>query len=86
MGEIIDGKKVSEFIREDLKKKVSRLKEEYNIIPCLYAVLVGNDPASNTYVGYKKKACESLGMISEIKRLPENVTQDELIKIGRAHV
>lgn len=79
MGEIIDGKKVSEFIKEDVKKKVSRLKGEYGIIPCLYAVLVGDDPASNTYVKNKKKACESLGMISEIKRLPENTTHDKLM-------
>lgn len=78
----IDGKLVAASIRDGLVARISKLKAQ-NVIPGLAAVLVGNDPASETYVKAKARACEKLGMYSEVIRKPETLTQDELIEIVR---
>ena len=57
MAQIIDGKLISQQIKDELKEKVAKLKEEGKEI-CLAVIQVGNDPASTVYVGNKKKACE----------------------------
>jgi len=77
---IIDGKVVSESIRDALKPRLKSLKDK-GVIPGLAAVLVGNDPASETYVNSKAKACEKLGMYSEVIRQPASLSQNDLIKI-----
>ncbi|KAB3537385.1 bifunctional methylenetetrahydrofolate dehydrogenase/methenyltetrahydrofolate cyclohydrolase FolD [Alkaliphilus pronyensis] len=81
MAKIIDGKVISKDIREDISKHVSDLKEKHNITPGLAVVIVGNDPASHTYVGMKEKACTSVGMYSEVHRLPEETTQEQLLHL-----
>ncbi|SCY98697.1 bifunctional methylenetetrahydrofolate dehydrogenase/methenyltetrahydrofolate cyclohydrolase FolD [Alkaliphilus peptidifermentans] len=78
---VIDGKAISKEIREGISKEVSEIKEKFNITPGLAVVIVGNDPASHTYVGMKEKSCTSVGMYSEVHRLPEETTQEELLQL-----
>lgn len=63
MAQIIDGKKISQDIKDELKEKVTALKEE-GMEPALAVIQVGNDPASSVYVRNKKKACEYIGIRS----------------------
>ena len=78
MPQIIDGKAISNAIKEELKDKVVKLKAEGTSI-CLAVIQVGNDPASGVYVGNKKKACAYIGIDSLAYELPEETTQDELL-------
>ena len=80
MAQIIDGKKISTEIKDELKAEVAKLKEEGK--ECALAVIqVGNDPASSVYVGNKKRACEYIGIRSLAYELPEETTEDELLAI-----
>jgi methylenetetrahydrofolate dehydrogenase (NADP+)/methenyltetrahydrofolate cyclohydrolase len=81
MGEIIDGKKVSEHIRAQIADGVEKLKSETGVTPGLAAVLVGDDPASEIYVRNKRKACANAGMYSEEHKLPAETTEEELLKL-----
>lgn len=80
MAFIIDGKAISDQIKAELKDKVAAYKAEGREIT-LAVIQVGNDPASSVYVGNKKKACENIGVRSLSFELPEETTQDELIKL-----
>ena len=80
MAEIIDGKKISTELKDEVKEKVAALKEN-GIDVTLAVILVGNDPASTVYVGNKKKACEYTGIISKSFELPEETTEEELLKL-----
>ena len=75
---IIDGRKMSAEIREELKEKVKKLKEG-GITPGLGGIIVGEDPGSVTYVGLKSKACEEVGINAESLKLTEDVKQKELM-------
>ena len=77
---IIDGKKVSEEIQGEIAAEVRKLKSAGKKIPHLAAILVGNDGASETYVGGKVKACERVGFRSTLVRLPDTVSESELLK------
>ncbi|MCR5201992.1 MAG: bifunctional methylenetetrahydrofolate dehydrogenase/methenyltetrahydrofolate cyclohydrolase FolD [Lachnospiraceae bacterium] len=77
---IIDGKKISAEIKDELKVKVSELNKE-GINPCLAVILVGDDPASHVYVNNKKKACEYIGIKSLSYELPEDTKEEELIEL-----
>ncbi len=77
---LIDGKKVSMRIREEIKKEVAELKEK-GINPCLSVVLVGSDMASRTYVNNKKKACAEVGILSKEFLLPDEASEEELLEI-----
>ena len=57
MGKLIDGKKISSDIREELKVKIAKLQEEKGVTPGLAVILVGDDPASQVYVRNKERAC-----------------------------
>ncbi|PIN68550.1 bifunctional methylenetetrahydrofolate dehydrogenase/methenyltetrahydrofolate cyclohydrolase FolD [Candidatus Woesearchaeota archaeon CG11_big_fil_rev_8_21_14_0_20_43_8] len=74
---VIDGKTIAESIRNGLKKRINAS----SVKPCLAVVLVGEDPASKIYVRLKKKACEEIGIISLEHRMPEETTQDELLRL-----
>lgn len=74
---LIDGKAVSASMRESIRKETSELPEK----PGLAVILVGDDPASQTYVKNKKKACDECGFYSEEYRLPAETTQDELLAL-----
>lgn len=80
MAQIIDGKLISQQIKDELKEKVASLKEEGKEI-CLAVIQVGNDPASTVYVGNKKKACEYIGIKSLAYEVPEETTEEELLGI-----
>ena len=78
MAQLIDGKKISAEIREEIKVKTAVFAEKYGYLPGLAVVIVGENPASQVYVRNKKKACEQVGFYSEVHELPESTTQDEL--------
>ena len=78
MAEIIDGKKISQEIKDEVKSKVEALKED-GIEVTLAVILVGNDPASGVYVNNKKKACEYTGMKSLSYELPADTKEEELL-------
>lgn len=80
MAQIIDGKAISAQIKEEVKEKVEKLKEEGKDVT-LAVILVGSDPASSVYVGNKKKACEYTGMRSLSYELPEETTEEELLSL-----
>ena len=80
MAEIIDGKKISQEIKDEVKDKVEHLKED-GIEVTLAVILVGNDPASGVYVNNKKKACEYTGMKSLSYELPEETKEEELLEL-----
>lgn len=80
MAKIIDGKIISSKIRENLKCKVEKLKEN-NIFVSLAVIIVGNDPASRTYVNNKKKACSEIGLISEEYVFDENTRESEILNL-----
>jgi methylenetetrahydrofolate dehydrogenase (NADP+)/methenyltetrahydrofolate cyclohydrolase len=80
MAELIDGKKISKDIKDETKEKVAALLEK-GIETSLAVILVGNDPASSVYVANKKKACEYTGIRSLSYELPEETTEEELLKL-----
>ena len=80
VAQIIDGKSVSNKIREELKSEVERLTKK-GFRPGLAVVLVGENPASQVYVGSKEKSCQELGILSEAYRLPEKTTEKELLEL-----
>lgn len=80
MTQIIDGKKISKEIKDELKEKVAALKAEGKEIS-LAVIQVGEDPASTVYVGNKKKACEYIGIKSLAYELPESTTEEELLNL-----
>ncbi|XP_030376278.1 nuclear factor NF-kappa-B p110 subunit [Scaptodrosophila lebanonensis] len=81
MAQIIDGKVISKQIRCELSKEVQDLISAGYRAPHLTAVIVGEDPASQTYVRNKILACEEIGISSDTKVLPKSTTQEELLKI-----
>lgn len=79
--EIISGTAISKQIREELKLEVAQLKEKHNIIPGLATVLVGEDPASQSYVGSKVRTCKELGIYSERHDLPADIDEQTLMSL-----
>lgn len=82
MAEIIDGKKISQQIKDECKEDAAALKEQ-GITACLAVVQVGADPASTIYVNNKKKACAYVGIESLAYELPKETTQEELLSLVR---
>ena len=80
MAQLIDGKKISKQIKDELKEEVQRLGE-IGKNACLAVVQVGNDPASTVYVNNKKKACAYIGIGSKSYELPEATTEEELVAL-----
>ncbi len=78
--QLIEGKKISDSIREEIKLEADRLKSE-GVTPGLVVILVGEDPASQVYVRNKAKACEQLGYYSEVVRLPAETSQQQLLSL-----
>lgn len=77
--ELIDGKKVSAEIKEEIAVEVKHIKEQGGKVPHLAAVLVGHDGGSETYVAHKVKSCEQVGFESTLVRYEDDVTEDELL-------
>jgi methylenetetrahydrofolate dehydrogenase (NADP+)/methenyltetrahydrofolate cyclohydrolase len=76
---ILDGKKISNDIKDEITAQVEIMKSKGEKVPHLAAVLVGTDGASMTYVGAKVKACERIGFESTLIDLPEETTEDDLL-------
>jgi len=76
---ILDGKKTSNDLKNEIAEEVKAMKERGEKVPHLAAVLVGNDGASLTYVGSKVRACERIGFESTLIQLPEETTEEELL-------
>lgn len=79
--ELIDGKKISAQIKQELADEVARLKAEGKKVPHLVAVLVGNDAASETYVASKVKACREVGFKSTELRYSADMTEEQLLEV-----
>lgn len=79
---IIDGKQVAKDIRAEIKQEVSEMKQQ-GMTPGLTVILVGDDPASHSYVKGKEKACEEVGIASRVIRKPASITEEELLDIVR---
>ncbi len=77
--ELIDGKKIAAEIRSELNAEVTRLKEKFGRVPGLAAVLVGDNPASQVYVRMKHKACEEIGIYSEVINMPKETSEETLL-------
>lgn len=77
---LLDGKLVSQAVKDDLKTKTSQLREKGGKIPHLAAILVGNNGASETYVASKVKSCEEIGFRSTLTRLEEQISEEALLQ------
>jgi methylenetetrahydrofolate dehydrogenase (NADP+)/methenyltetrahydrofolate cyclohydrolase len=78
--EMLDGKLVSQSVRDDLKKKVEARRNEGKKLPHLAAILIGNNGASETYVASKVKSCEEIGFRSTLLRLPADIPEETLLE------
>jgi len=81
MVSIIDGNKIAQDIRNEVRRSAILLKEQTGVIPGLAVVLVGEDPASQVYVGRKAKACAEVGFLSREYKLPAETDEEKLLKI-----
>ncbi len=79
--QIISGTEIAKGIREEIKQEVAELKEKHNLVPGLVTVLVGEDPASQVYVGQKEKTSQALGIYSERHDLPADTSEADLLAL-----
>ncbi len=77
--EILDGRALSSEIKARCKEDVAKLKER-GITPGLAVILVGDDPASHTYVAMKEKSCKEVGIYSIVHKMPEDISQDKILE------
>ncbi len=78
--QVIDGKRISEDIRREVKEGTLRLRSEKGVVPGLAFVLVGDNPASQSYVKMKGKACEEVGFYSVTERMPADTSEEALLR------
>ena len=78
---ILDGKALAEEIRSEIATQVAEFTRQKGVTPCLAAVLVGENPASQVYVRNKQKACEKSGLLSQLYRLPDITSTAELLAL-----
>ena len=77
---IISGKELSDELRSEIVERVKVIKNIYDVVPHLAVIIVGDDPASQSYVKGKSKACDEVGIINTTIQLPSDVSQQDLIK------
>jgi len=77
--QLIDGKALAAKVQINIASQVEQLKQEKNIVPGLAVILIGDDPASHSYVKMKAKACEKVGFYSITHNMPDTISQDEII-------
>jgi methylenetetrahydrofolate dehydrogenase (NADP+) / methenyltetrahydrofolate cyclohydrolase len=78
---ILDGKALAQQIRAEIAEQVAEFIEDTSVVPCLAAVLVGEDPGSQVYVRNKQRACELAGIESRLHKLPAETAQDDLLAL-----
>lgn len=81
MSNIIDGKALSLSLKEEMKGRMANLEKEYGRVPCLAVIIVGDNPASRSYVKGKIKAAEFTGMTSRLIELPEDIAEGALLEV-----
>ncbi|MBP3694986.1 MAG: bifunctional methylenetetrahydrofolate dehydrogenase/methenyltetrahydrofolate cyclohydrolase FolD [Thermoguttaceae bacterium] len=81
MTTILNGKELSQTLRAEIAQQVAEFIQNTGVTPCLAAILVGDDPASQVYVRNKEKACAAVGMKSQLFRLPAETTEAELLEL-----
>ena len=81
VAKIMDGKAIAQEIQAELAASVAELTATTGITPCLAAVLVGVDPASEVYVRNKQRVCERIGLTSELHKLPADTSQSQLLEL-----
>jgi len=79
--EIISGTEIAKQIRQELTQEIAKLKDKHNLVPGLATVIVGDDPASQVYVGSKVKTCQALGIYSERYDLPAETSEQTLLSL-----
>jgi len=79
--QLIDGKSLSKKVQDAVKSDIEILKTQHGMVPGLAVVIVGDDPASHAYVSMKEKACKNVGVYSIAHKMPDTITQDEIIAI-----
>ena len=77
---ILEGKVFAAQIRAEAKAKADHIKSAYGVTPGLAVIIVGENPASKVYVRNKHKACEELGIYSEVIEMPDSTTKEELLE------
>ncbi len=80
---IISGREIAQQIRQELSQEIAELKEKHNLVPGLATVLIGDDPASQVYVGSKERSCKALGIYSERYDLPADTKETKLLTLVR---
>lgn len=78
--ELLDGKRIADEVKQEIAAEVTEMIARGQKRPHLAAILVGNDGASETYVGHKEKSCEQVGFKSSVLRFPDTITETELLK------
>ena len=78
---LINGNEIAQQIREELKQETARLKEKHNVVPGLVTILVGENPASVSYVTAKQKTSKELGFYSIQDNQAATITEEELLKL-----
>jgi methylenetetrahydrofolate dehydrogenase (NADP+)/methenyltetrahydrofolate cyclohydrolase len=78
---ILDGKQLAQQLRSELAEEVIEFIQNNSVVPCLAAVLVGDNPASEVYVRNKRRACEAVGIESQLHRLSGDATSDDILKL-----
>jgi methylenetetrahydrofolate dehydrogenase (NADP+) / methenyltetrahydrofolate cyclohydrolase len=78
---ILDGKQLAQTLRSELAEEVVEFLQNNGVVPCLAAVLVGDNPASEVYVRNKRRACETVGIESQLHRLPIDASAEDLLKL-----
>ena len=82
---LLDGKKIAQDIRAELKTKIEKLKAEGKNVPGLVAILVGNNPASEIYVKSKTKDCNEIGMRTMTEKRDADISENELIELIQSY-
>ena len=81
MGKIIDGKAIAAGLYDEMRQEVERMEAQYGRRPGLTVIIVGEDPASQVYVRNKEVNAKKVGLVSEVIRMPEQTTQEELLEV-----
>ena len=79
--QILDGKSIATKIQDEISEEVIDFIENNSFAPCLAAVLVGEDPASEVYVRNKQRACERVGITSQLHRLEADASEDDVLSL-----
>ena len=82
---ILDGKKIAQDIRNELKSDIEKLKSTGSDRPGLVAIIVGDNPASESYVKGKAKACEEIGMRAVTEKYPTDMKEDDLLQLIQSY-